>query len=231
LLQEAWNLADDLDSNHARWVVQEVARRHGIEAEFRDPALNEPNNRLREQLAEARSQPSAEKPAVLPDAVEALAETLARWEVWILSKGDPDYEDTELLAAYNEARDALTRTDQPAQEVETLKAGLAESIATTRDSLADTGRAITEIEQLRAALNTVSAYVLAATWPKGTPMEEHRQEAIAAMDRALTRADQPAQTAEVVTLARQWANCEPGSLPDGIARNRMRGLFGLANRG
>jgi hypothetical protein len=43
---------------------------------------------------------------------------------------------------------------------------------------------------------------------------------------ALTRADQPAQT-EVLTLARQWANCEPGSLPDGIARNRMRALFGL----
>jgi uncharacterized protein YecT (DUF1311 family) len=54
LLSDAWNLADDLDSNHARWVVQEVARRHGIEVEFRDPALNEPNNRLREQLAEAR---------------------------------------------------------------------------------------------------------------------------------------------------------------------------------
>lgn len=36
-----------------------------------------------------------------------------------------------------------------------------------------------------------------------------------------------ANTAEVITLARQWANCEPGSLPDGIARNRMRRLFGL----
>lgn len=35
------------------------------------------------------------------------------------------------------------------------------------------------------------------------------------------------KSAEVITLARQWANCEPGSLPDGIARNQMRRLFGL----
>lgn len=56
---------------------------------------------------------------------------------------------------------------------------------------------------------------------------DHRVPLTIEQERAEARA-----TAEgdIVTLARQWANCEPGSLPDGIARNRMRVLFGLEDK-
>ena len=48
-LEWAWKIADELDSNHARWVIGELAKRLGITITL--PPINEPNNRLREQLA------------------------------------------------------------------------------------------------------------------------------------------------------------------------------------
>lgn len=48
----AWKVADDLDSNHGRWVILELADRLGFQLSL--PPVNEPNNRLREQLAEAQ---------------------------------------------------------------------------------------------------------------------------------------------------------------------------------
>jgi hypothetical protein len=54
-LEEAWKEADSLDSNQARWVIQRLAARMGVACSFSDPLLNEPNNRLREQLAEAEA--------------------------------------------------------------------------------------------------------------------------------------------------------------------------------
>ena len=45
----AWNLGDELDSNHARWVIGQLAERLGVKVTL--PPENEPNNRLREQLA------------------------------------------------------------------------------------------------------------------------------------------------------------------------------------
>jgi hypothetical protein len=52
-LERGYLIADDLDSNHARWVIQKLADEAGIT--FNLPPVNEPNNRLREQLSEARA--------------------------------------------------------------------------------------------------------------------------------------------------------------------------------
>ena len=49
------------------------------------------------------------------------------------------------------------------------------------------------IAALRSALEQVSTYVLAATWPKDTPMEAHRQEIITVLDEALTASSEPAR--------------------------------------
>jgi len=51
-IAQAYREADDLDSNHARWVIQRLADRLEIEVAY--PLASEPNNRLREQLANAR---------------------------------------------------------------------------------------------------------------------------------------------------------------------------------
>jgi hypothetical protein len=56
ILEMVWRLGDDLDSNHARWAAAEVAKRYGIELWPELPPVNEPNNRLREQLAVANDE-------------------------------------------------------------------------------------------------------------------------------------------------------------------------------
>jgi BMFP domain-containing protein YqiC len=50
---KAWKEADDLDSNQARWVVGRLAADLGVALDF--TAVNKPNNRLREQLAECEA--------------------------------------------------------------------------------------------------------------------------------------------------------------------------------
>ena len=52
-LLTAYRIADELDSNHGRWAIQRAAEEHGIILGL--PPVNEPNNRLREQLDAAQS--------------------------------------------------------------------------------------------------------------------------------------------------------------------------------
>jgi len=60
-----------------------------------------------------------------------------------------------------------------------------------------------EVRRLREALDTVSGYVLTASWPTGSPMEQHRQEAITALDAALSpEADHAAWAERVID---RWA--------------------------
>ena len=62
LMADAYRAADDLDSNQARWVVGRLAYTLGLDFEF--PPVNEPNNRLREQLSESEVQLAAARDAI-----------------------------------------------------------------------------------------------------------------------------------------------------------------------
>jgi hypothetical protein len=73
-LERGYLIADDLDSNHARWVIQKLADEAGIT--FNLPPVNEPNNRLREQLSEARAALAASDAGPAGIAVERLTKAL-----------------------------------------------------------------------------------------------------------------------------------------------------------
>ena len=62
-VQEAYRIADELDSNHARWVVSRLAGELSLPLD--QTPIAEPNNRLREQLAD-----SQERVAMLTRMVE-----------------------------------------------------------------------------------------------------------------------------------------------------------------
>jgi hypothetical protein len=81
------------------------------------------------------------------------------------------------------------------------------------EDLADVDYLLSEAEEESA---------LEESWPTGSPARKAEVEAFAEV---ALRTELPRP--EVVDLARQWANCYPDSLPDRLARSRMRELFGL----
>jgi hypothetical protein len=123
--------AGNLDRNHYDWFMPDNptesvdANLDAFEAKMRealtDPFVHDMAHSVlplieayRLTRSEARTQPSAEKPAVLSDAVEALAEALEQTDTMGFTRKHHRADAAKLIRALPEGWH-LTRTDQPAQ--------------------------------------------------------------------------------------------------------------------